>query len=104
MKVLGPKETGRGILIEYDAGHVSPDDNKQIIAEMRDMDFSKDLILFAVLQKYDTPNKNGRIYPEAILKRENEKYQSVIRKGGALNELNHPSSSLIDYIECPIQF
>ena len=96
MKVLGPKETGRGILIEYDAGHVSPDDNKQIIAEMRDMDFSKDLILFAVLQKYDTPNKNGRIYPEAILKRENEKYQSVIRKGGALNELNHPSSSLID--------
>jgi hypothetical protein len=96
MKVLGPKETGRGILIEYDAGHVSPDDNKQIIAEMKDMDFSKDLILFAVLQKYDTPNKNGRIYPEAILKRENEKYQSVIRKGGALNELNHPSSSLID--------
>jgi len=96
MKVLGPKETGRGILIEYDAGHVSPDDNKQIIAEMKDMDFSKDLILFAVLQKYDTPNKNGRIYPEAILKRENEKYQSVIRKGGALNDLNHPSSSLID--------
>jgi len=96
MKVLGPKETGRGILIEYDAGHVSPNDNKQIIAEMKDMDFSKDLILFAVLQKYDTPNKNGRTYPEAILKRENEKYQSVIRKGGALNELNHPSSSLID--------
>ena len=96
MKVLGPKETGRGILIEYDEGHVSPDDNKQIIAEMKDMDFSKDLILFAVLQKYDTPNKNGRTYPEAILKRENEKYQSVIRKGGALNELNHPSSSLID--------
>jgi hypothetical protein len=96
MKVLGPKETGRGILIEYDAGHVSPEDNKQIIAEMKDMDFSKDLILFAVLQKYDTPNKNGRIYPEVILKRENEKYQSLIKKGSALNELNHPSSSLID--------
>jgi len=25
MKVLGPKETGRGLLIEYDAGHVSPE-------------------------------------------------------------------------------
>ena len=60
------------------------------------MDFSKDLILYAVLQKYNTPNKNGRIYPEAILKRENEKYQAVIKKGAALNELNHPSSSLID--------
>jgi hypothetical protein len=96
MKILGPKETGHGILIEYDAGHVSPDDNKQIISEMKDMDFSKDLILYAVLQKYDTPNKNGRIYPEVLLKRENEKYQTLIKKGSALNELNHPSSSLID--------
>ena len=96
MKVLGPKETGRGLLIEYDAGHVSPDENKKIISEMKNMDFSQDLVLYAVLQKYDTPNKNGRIYPEAILKRENEKYQTLIKKGGALNELNHPSSSLID--------
>jgi len=96
MKVLGPKETGRGLLIEYDAGHVSPDENKKIISEMKNMDFSQDMILYAVLQKYDTPNKNGRIYPEMLLKRENEKYQTLIKKGGALNELNHPSSSLID--------
>jgi hypothetical protein len=96
MKILGPKETGRGILIEYDAGHVSPEENRQIIKEMKDMDFSKDLILYAVLQKYNTPNKNGRIYPQAILERENEKYQTIIKKGSALNELNHPSSSLID--------
>lgn len=96
MKILGPNETGKGILIEYDAGHVSPDDNKKIISEMKDMDFSQDLILYAVLQKYDTPNKNGRIYPESILKREDQKYQQLIKKGGALNELNHPSSSLID--------
>ena len=96
MKILGPNETGRGILIEYDAGHVSPDDNKKVISEMKNLDFSEDLILFAVLQKYDTPNKNGRIYPEVILKREDQKYQQLIKKGGALNELNHPSSSLID--------
>lgn len=87
---------GRQLLIEYDAGHISPEDNKKIISEMKDMDFSQDVILYAVLQKYDTPNKNGRIYPENILKRENEKYQTLIKKGGALNELNHPSSSLID--------
>ena len=96
MKILGPNETGKGILIEYDAGHISADENKKIISEMKDTDFSQDLILYAVLQKYDTPNKNGRIYPEMLLKRENEKYQSMIKKGGALNELNHPSSSLID--------
>ena len=96
MKILGPHETGKGILIEYDAGHISPEENKQIIKEMRELDFSQDIILYAVLQKFDTPNKNGRIYPEMLLKRENEKYQKLIKKGGALNELNHPSSSLID--------
>ena len=96
MKILGPHETGKGILVEYDAGYISPEENKKVISEMKDLDFSKDLILYAVLQKYDTPNKNGRIYPESLLKRENEKYQSLIKKGSALNELNHPSSSLID--------
>jgi hypothetical protein len=63
---------------------------------MKGIDFSDDIVLYAVLQKFDTPNKNGRIYPEKLLKREVEKYQTVIGKGSALNELNHPSSSLID--------
>lgn len=96
MKVLGPKETGKGILIEYDAGFISPEENKSVISEMKGIDFSEDIILYAVLQKFDTPNKNGRIYPEKLLKREMEKYQDVIGRGSALNELNHPSSSLID--------
>jgi hypothetical protein len=96
MKILGPNETGTGILVEYDAGYISPDDNKQMISEMKDLDFSGEIYLYAVLQKYGVPNKNGRIYPEHILKRENKKYQSVIERGSALNELNHPSSSLID--------
>jgi hypothetical protein len=97
LTIIRPNEFGkRGYLIEYDAGHISPDENKQVITEMKDMDFSKDLILFAVLQKYDVPNKNGRIYPESVLRRENDKYQTIIRNGGALSELNHPTSSLID--------
>jgi Prohead core protein serine protease len=99
MKVLGPKDIGiRGFLIEYDSGYVSPNDlrNKQIITEMKNLDFTQDLILYAVLQKYDTPNKNGRIYPEGVLRRENDKYQLLIKNGGAINELNHPTSSLID--------
>jgi hypothetical protein len=97
LEILRPNETGkRGLLIEFDAGHISPEENKQVIAEMKDMDFSKDLILYAVLQKYDIPNKNGRVYPKSVLMRENEKYQQIIKNGGALNELNHPTSSLID--------
>lgn len=97
LEILKSNEVGKkGILIEYDAGHVSPEDNKQVISEMKDMDFSQDLILYAVLQKYGIPNKNGRIYPEQVLRRENEKYQLIIKNGGALSELNHPTSSLID--------
>ena len=86
----------RQLLIEYDAGHISPDENKKIISEIKDMDFQQDFILYAVLQKFGVPNKNGRIYPESVLKREIEKYQLIIKNGGALNELNHPTSSLID--------
>jgi len=97
LEILKPNEIGkRGLLIEYDAGHISPEENKQIISEMKNMDFSQDLILYAVLQKYGIPNKNGRIYPEQVLRRENEKYQLIIKNGGALSELNHPTSSLID--------
>lgn len=91
MKILGPNDNGLGLLIEYDAGYISPKNNKEILSEMKELDFEKDLILYAVLQKYNVPNKNGRIYPENILKRENEKYQALIKKGSALNELNHPS-------------
>lgn len=97
-RVLRPNEVGKGILIEHD-GYISPNEenNKRLISEaIKNMDFSGDLVLYAVLQKYGVPNKNGRIYPEAILKRENEKYQAIIKKGGAMSELNHPSSSLID--------
>jgi hypothetical protein len=68
-----------------------------MIRENRDMlDHSKPFEFYAVLQKYNTPNRNGRIYPEKILKREAENYKKMIQKGTALSELNHPESSLID--------
>jgi hypothetical protein len=60
------------------------------------LDYSKPFEFYAVLQKYNTPNRNGRIYPEKILKREAENYKKMIKKGTSLSELNHPESSLID--------
>jgi len=95
MRVLEAREIGHGILVEHD-GHLSPDDNKGILREMSKDDFGGDIYMNAILQKYDTPNRNGRVYPEEILKRENERYQDVIKRGGAISELNHPESSLID--------
>jgi len=99
MKILAPNEIGKGILIEYDAGYVSPTEshNAQIIKEAKNfLDYSKPFEFYAVLQKYNTPNRNGRIYPERILKREAENYKKAIDKGTSLSELNHPESSLID--------
>jgi hypothetical protein len=98
-KILGPQDSGKGILIEYDAGYVNPNEgrNLEIIKESRNMlDHSKPFEFYAVLQKYDTPNRNGRVYPEKILKRESDNYRKMIEKGTALSELNHPESSLID--------
>lgn len=95
MRVLEAREIGHGILVEND-GYISPEDNKSIIKEIEEGNVGGDIYMNAILQKYDTPNRNGRIYPEKILKRENERYQEVIKKGGAISELNHPESSLID--------
>ncbi len=99
LEVIKPGHVGKGILIEYDAGYVSPsmDENAKIIKESKNfLDHSKPFEFYAVLQKYNTPNRNGRVYPERILKREAENYKKMIAKGTALSELNHPESSLID--------
>ena len=89
----------KSILIEYDAGYINPTEtrNVEIIKESKGiLDHSKPFEFYAVLQKYNTPNRNGRIYPERILKREADNYKKMINKGIALSELNHPESSLID--------
>ena len=54
MKVLGPNETGRGILIEYDAGHISPEENKKVIREMKGIDFSDDIVLYELYYRSST--------------------------------------------------
>ena len=98
-KILGPRDTGKGILIEYDAGYINPKEgrNYEILKESSNhLDHSKPFEFYAVLQKYNTPNRNGRVYPEKILKRESENYRKMIEKGTSLSELNHPESSLID--------
>ena len=93
MRVLEGIECGHGILVEHD-GYISPEDNKSIISEIKNKDFDGEIYMLAILQKYNTPNRNGRIYPEKILRRENERYQEIIKKGGSISELNHPESSL----------
>jgi len=98
LRILEATETGHGILVEADAGWVSPKDkhNKKVLQEAKDMDYRNPFEFYAVLQKYDTPNRNGRSYPEKILRREADNYKKIIDKGLSTSELNHPESSLID--------
>ena len=75
-------QTGTGLLIEND-GYISLDlaGNKKLFEDInsarKEGDFycPHPLIFNAVLQRYGAENANGRIYPEAILKREVERYQ-----------------------------
>ena len=98
LRILEANEIGHGILVEMDAGWVSPKDevNANILKEAAKLDYRNPFEFYAVLQKYDTPNRNGRSYPERILKREAENYKKAIEKGLSTSELNHPESSLID--------
>jgi hypothetical protein len=98
LRILEANEVGHGILIEMDAGWVSPKDryNEAVLRESTSLDYRNPFEFYAVLQKYDTPNRNGRFYPKRILEREAINYKKAISKGLSTSELNHPESSLID--------
>ena len=55
------------------------------------------LIVKGVLQRADTKNQNGRVYPKEILMREAKKYfKNFITQKRAMGELDHPESSVVN--------
>lgn len=54
------------------------------------------LIMSGVLQRADTLNQNGRVYPLEILEREVRNYQKFIIERRALGELDHPDDSVVN--------
>ena len=86
MDVLKGNEVNRkGILIEYDAGYISPKDNKHFINEINkstrgESIVEEPLVVYAVMQKYGVENRNGRVYPESILRKEAENYLNLLKK------------------------
>lgn len=87
-------QTGTGLLIEND-GYICP--SKELVSEGNingEWHCPNPFIVDAVFQKYGIKNANGRIYPESLLKREVEKYQTKIMEHRALGEC-YPSDSLI---------
>lgn len=71
------------------------DYSKEMIQESKDKNGGK-IVLKGVLQKADTLNQNGRIYPQPILEREIRNYQKFIEENRALGECDHPDSSVVE--------
>src|SRR5580704_15562838 len=54
------------------------------------------IYMTGIIQKGDAPNRNGRIYPFSILKKECERYiNEEIRDGQSYSELDHPAESTV---------
>lgn len=68
---------------------------KESIRESREDNGGK-IVMKGILQKADTLNQNGRIYPLVILEREVRNYQKFIRENRALGECDHPDSSVVE--------
>ena len=101
MEIIKKNEINKkGILIEYDAGYISPKDNKEFVNEVNKLSqgqpiVSDPLIVYAVMQKYGVENKNERIYPESLLRKEAENYLKLIKDKRAMGEADHPESSIV---------
>lgn len=85
MSVITPKLITEWVNFEY---------NPKVIKEQRES--GQPLIMKGILQKAETLNQNGRVYPKAILEREIRNYQKFIQENRALGELDHPDSSVIN--------
>ena len=83
--------------------------NKQLLVDVRPFDVSTDkinesisenngkLIVKGVLQRAESKNQNGRVYPREVLLKEVGKYlKNQVTERRALGELDHPESSVVN--------
>lgn len=74
------KET---FLFEYDKKTIQPQEDGSITVS-------------GIIQRADSENHNGRIYPFSILKRKIEDYMELIRESRAFGELDHADSPIVN--------
>ncbi len=79
------------LLTEYNIFEYTP----EMIKESMEQNNGK-VVMKGILQKANTLNQNGRVYPLPILQREIMNYQKFIREGRSLGELDHPDSSVVE--------
>ena len=83
--------------------------NKKLLVEVRPFEISRQkidesikendgrLIVKGVLQRAESKNQNGRVYPREVLLKEVSKYlEEQVSERRALGELDHPESSVVN--------
>ncbi len=83
--------------------------NKQLLVDVRPFDISRTqidesikenggrLVVKGVLQRAESKNQNGRIYPREVLMKEVQKHsEQQVTERRALGELDHPDSSVVN--------
>jgi len=84
--------SSKQLLVEYTTFEVTP---QQINESLSENDGR--LIVNGVLQRAESKNQNGRVYPKETLMREAKKYaEGFIAEKRALGELDHPDSSVVN--------
>jgi len=78
------------LLKEFTSFEYNDDDVKKITEKGGPM------ILNGILQKANTLNQNGRIYPHHILEREIRNYEKLIREKRAFGELDHANEPIVN--------
>ena len=83
--------------------------SRQLLVDVRPFDISREkinesikdndgkLIVKGVLQRAESKNQNGRVYPREVLLKEVGKYlENQVTERRALGELDHPESSVVN--------
>ncbi len=80
------------LIVDYLPFEIEPDQINESIKENNGK-----LIVRGVLQRAESKNQNGRVYPKDILMREAKKYtEEFIEQRRAMGELDHPESSVVN--------
>lgn len=56
----------------------------------------KNIFIEGIFAQYDTGNRNGRIYPKAVMEKEVSRYQEQISAKRSLGELGHPPNPTVN--------
>ena len=82
----------KSLLIDTMLFEVSPQQINESISDNKGR-----LIVSGVLQRAESKNQNGRVYPREILMREAKKYtKEFINQKRAMGELDHPESAVVN--------